>query len=114
MNEITQIRLANWASLIKQRTESGMTVKQWCQANDVNEKSYYYYLKRLRQAALSETPVSNDEANISSGGFTRIPSAQTTSDVALRIKRGSTVIEVSGDAPDTILSFLKEVMIHAV
>lgn len=114
MNEITQIRLANWASIIKQRTDSGMPIKQWCQANDVNESTYYYYLKRLRQTALNEPSVGTDETNITSGGFARIPSAQTSSDVALRIKRGSTLIEVSGDASDRILSFLKEVMIHAV
>ena len=37
-----------------------------------------------------------------------------SSAVALRIRRADTVIEVSGDAPDNILAFLKAVMTDVV
>ena len=43
----------------------------------------------------------------SSGTFAQISvsSAVQTSDVAIRIRRGDTVMEVSSDAPDRILTF---------
>lgn len=52
----------------------------------------------------------------SSGTFAQISvaSAVQTSNVVIRIRRGDTVMEVSSDAPDRILSFLKEVMFHAL
>lgn len=40
--------------------------------------------------------------------------ADPSSGVALRIRRADTVIEVSGDAPDNILAFLKAVMTDVV
>ena len=40
--------------------------------------------------------------------------ADPSSAVALRIRRADTVIEVSGDAPDNILAFLKAVMTDVV
>ena len=48
MNEITKIKnevkLKQWAEMIRQRNESGLTVAQWCTENGVNQKTYYYRL----------------------------------------------------------------------
>ena len=59
MNEITKIKnevkLKQWAEMIRQRNESGLTVVQWCTENGVNQKTYYYRLNRVRKALCSET-----------------------------------------------------------
>ena len=52
MNEVMQIRAASWAAMIKQRNDSGLTVKEWCAANAIQESVYYYRLNRLRKMAL--------------------------------------------------------------
>ena len=44
--------LREWASQIKAREESGMTVKQWCAENGPSLKTYYYRLKRVREELL--------------------------------------------------------------
>ena len=31
-----------WAMLIKERMESGMTVKEWCHDRNIKESQYYY------------------------------------------------------------------------
>ena len=42
MNEIVQfIRDNNWAAIIKERQESGLTIIQWCAENNVSEGAYY-------------------------------------------------------------------------
>ena len=60
MNEIAlvkqQIRLNEWADQIRDRIQSGMTVDQWCEANDINPKTYYYRLKRVRTGMLDSMP----------------------------------------------------------
>lgn len=54
MHEIARIknevRLKQWAEMVQSRNESGLTVSEWCRQNGVNLKTYYYRLKRVRQA----------------------------------------------------------------
>jgi len=38
-----------WAALIKERMDSGMTIKEWCRERNVKESQYYYWLKTLRR-----------------------------------------------------------------
>lgn len=38
-----------WAALIKERTDSGMTIKEWCQEKNIKESQYYYWLKTLQK-----------------------------------------------------------------
>ena len=111
MNEVMQVRAASWTAMIKQRSDSGLTV------NGIQESVYYYRLNRLRKMALNacETPDPTKDHD-PSGTFAQISVASTvqTSNAAIRIRRGDTVMEVSRDAPDRILSFLKEVMFRAL
>lgn len=46
-----------WEERIKQCKESGLMVKEWCNKNNVNVKTYYYHLKRLRNKNCEQTPV---------------------------------------------------------
>ncbi len=117
MNEVTQIRIGSWAAMVKQRNESGMTVKEWCSANGIRESVYYYRLNQLRKMALDacEASANTQTSAQTSGRFVQVPvsPAVSTLDTALLIRRGDTIIEVSSTASDRILSFLKEVMINA-
>ena len=58
MNEIAkvkkEVKLAQWAEMVKSRNESGLSVTDWCKQNSTNIKTYYYRLKRLRQAVCNE------------------------------------------------------------
>ncbi len=57
----TQLRLEHWKHLIAECQASGMSVSSWCKENAVSEPSYYYYLKRLRQQAISNLTVPVEE-----------------------------------------------------
>jgi hypothetical protein len=47
----SEYRLGRWAGIIKERNESGLTVKAYCENIGVHENTYYYWLKKLRNAA---------------------------------------------------------------
>ena len=34
-----------------------MTVKAWCELHDVNVKTYYYWLRKIRKLSLENAPV---------------------------------------------------------
>ena len=52
-----EIKLAEWAEMVKMRNASGLTVSEWCRQNGINLKTYYYRLKRMRQAVCNELEV---------------------------------------------------------
>ena len=115
MKEVTEVRMSSWATMVKQRTESGQTIKAWCAENNISENVYYYRLRRLRRYLLETNPELTAEPDSCSGAFVALSDMSTAaSDVALRIRRGDTTIEVSNNASDSILSLVKEVMRNAV
>jgi transposase-like protein len=103
-----QYRLEQWADIIRSRVESGMRVKDFCTQHDLSENAYYYWLRKVRSAAISEqekmfaelpTPVeeaanSADRADvIIELGRARVRVSNTCSRDTL-----SMVMEVLGDA----------------
>lgn len=57
-----QYRLEKWSQIICNRTESGLSVRAFCQREGINQKSYYYWLRIIRisacQALTTSTNVS--------------------------------------------------------
>jgi transposase-like protein len=46
-----EVRLKHWASLINERLSSGKTVAKFCEEHEICVKTYYYWLKQVREAA---------------------------------------------------------------
>ena len=44
----TDLLMREWSEMVRECRSSGLTVKEWCINNDVNIKTYYYRLKRVR------------------------------------------------------------------
>ena len=52
-----EYRAETWAMLIQECNNSGLTKREFCQQRGISEKSYYYWLRKLRsQIAASSTP----------------------------------------------------------
>ena len=47
------VRRANWLNIITQCKDrpTGTSAKQWLAENGINEKSYYYWLRKIRREA---------------------------------------------------------------
>ncbi len=67
MDRISQIknelRMKEWAAMVRECRSSGLTVKDWCMNNGVNIKTYYYRLKRVRSFICDHNPVHNTDNN---------------------------------------------------
>ncbi len=61
MDRVTKVRKyikqEQWRTLIKECQSSGMTVRSWCEANDICEQTYYRNLKRLREEVCENLPI---------------------------------------------------------
>jgi len=52
ISEVKQeYQLQEWSGMLRERKESGLSVKAWCQEQGLAEHIYYYRLRKLRQAA---------------------------------------------------------------
>ena len=48
-------RVEIWAVRIAECRSSGMSVRAWCRENEISEKTYYYWQRRLYQQMVSTT-----------------------------------------------------------
>lgn len=127
MDRIThQVRLANWTKIIEQcnNRPAGTTAKQWLSDNGISDKSYYYWLRKLRQEAYANaekefpavTPSQEQQPAVT---FAEIPlpnqqnSMTDTFKADAVIHTGTMVIDISNTISDTLLSRLLEVAHHA-
>lgn len=58
MEDILQVReeyrLQQWGQIVQQCRESGLSNRDFCRENWITEKTYYYWLRKLRMAAASK------------------------------------------------------------
>lgn len=54
---------AHWTSLIAQQKQSQLSIKQFCEHNNINYQTFFYWSKRLRSPETVQTllPIAFDE-----------------------------------------------------
>jgi len=45
-----ELRLSRWAQIMRERTESGLSVKAYCEKEGIHQNSYFYWQKKIREA----------------------------------------------------------------
>ena len=60
MESVIQIRneyrKQQWTQIIRECQGSGLSNKEYCRQQGISEKSYYYWLRKLRNAATESIP----------------------------------------------------------
>lgn len=54
--ETRQLRLEAWKQIFADHAASGLSVKAYCEANNIKKDQYFYWQSIARKAALAETP----------------------------------------------------------
>ena len=125
MDSLTHnVRRANWLNIINQCQErpANVTVRQWLKDNDINEKSYYYWLRKIRREACErlQLPGTSSPSEVS---FVEVPletattipaSAQNTPvSPSAVIKANGLTLEISNDISELLLARLLQEVLHA-
>jgi putative transposase len=111
----TQMHMEEWAKLIDARQASGLTIKQWCQQNNVSETQYYYYLKKLRLAACEALPREQEDGT----QFALVPNhARSKGPLhigtgSIRVTLSNAVIEIGNQANEAQVKSTLEVLLNA-
>ena len=51
----TENRLTHWSGIMRERQDSGMSIKSFCKASGFSTNTYHYWQKKLREAACRES-----------------------------------------------------------
>ena len=101
-----------WAVLIKERMESGMTVREWCHDRNIKESRYYYWLRILRRKAVENTgrpPQVSPFVELPAG----ICQEQFPMPAAAVIRKGNITIEVTESASAGFIQKVMEALANA-
>lgn len=129
MDQITHtVRNSKWKDIILQCQDrpAGMSVKQWMTENQVSEKSYYYWQRKLRTEAFKQLkhspllPALQETSEVSFAEI-RIPEPKkSVSDIIPEtikptavIKTATMTIALSNDIADDLLSRILREVSHA-
>lgn len=114
--ETKELRLAQWAGIIKEQKQSGLTVKDWCSRNGITKDAYYYWQKKLRKEVYEAinphesifAPVPNEVLLEQ----TSMSEQKCTTSVTLR--KGKVTVEITDCSinPD-IITLIREVITDA-
>lgn len=102
----TQIRLTEWAAIIKDCKSSGLKVDEYCQQHDISRDAYYYWLRKVKTTALQQT------------GFVELPVLETKTVPAadfttqIVIKANGMEIGINNDTPAELITRLLGVIRH--
>ncbi len=48
----SKLRLQKWMEIVRASQESGLTNKEFCAQRGISEKTYYYWLRKIRSTAV--------------------------------------------------------------
>ena len=76
----SKVKWDEWQEQVNSQITSGLTVKEWCRQNSINEKTYYYHLRRVREKLCEDhgqqlvpisapEPVKSSEIHIEKNGL---------------------------------------------
>jgi len=103
-----------WTPIIHECKNSGMTVKSWCEEKNINEKQYYYWQRRVREAMLPSTVTDKEQVT----SFVRmddpVMAGKTSSfQPDMVINYGNLRMELSNTVAPDLLSQVMQVLHHA-
>lgn len=103
MNEIQavtkNVRLQQWSSIIQDCKSSGLKVDDYCSEHNISRNSYYYWLRKIKEAAIEHS--GNIFAEVNQPFTVPVDSDSGTAPVSIRI--GDAVIHVNEGASHSLL-----------
>lgn len=103
-----EIKMNQWMDIIRECRSSGQPVRSWCIEHDVNEKRYYYWLRKIRTAACNTLPDNLEGSHVIVPLKVEVlkqePEIATSSQVsAIVIRLNSAIVEIQNGATSSVI-----------
>ena len=97
-----KVHISEWSEMVRACRSSGLTVQQWCNSNGINIKTYYYRLRKVREALCEDT---HDIVQIP---INSVNAVSVTS--SIKINAGNLNVELPDTIPAATLRSVIEVL----
>ena len=107
----SEYRLQQWAQVVKECKDSGLSNREFCQQHNISEKTYYYWIRRLRQAAASQMEATNPKL-VPLEPISQAVHPETEDMLCIRLRGAELSIPAEVDL-DAVAALLKSIRDHA-
>jgi hypothetical protein len=73
LSPVKQVKIEYWLEVIHKCRASGLTNTEFCKQNNISDKSYYYYLAKIRKMAIEDIPKKNSNLPVDWSSKIKIP-----------------------------------------
>ena len=112
-----EVRMRHWTEIIRERQDSGQSIRAWCLGNGIVEKTYHYWQRKLRDIACErvaglQAPGSSELTvpsftEVKLSGSQILPSVETVTQIRIEIG-GAQIITDSAYPADKLSALLRE------
>lgn len=104
----TEYRLSHWAGVMRERQESGLSIKEFCETSGFHQNIYFYWQRKLREAACRQLlPATQDkiETVVAPPGWTtcKLEPGKTESQNSVAIEIGKFRVMAANDTNEETL-----------
>lgn len=102
-------QLSKWMQVIRERQESGLSIKDFCQEKGISRHAYFYWQRKLRKAACMELSKQEEAANCVPEGWLQLTQVQETKST-LYIEVGGCRISVDAGTDPELLKMVCRIL----
>lgn len=93
-----EVRRQQWSVVMRERRESGLTIRDFCRERGINEKTFYYWQRKLRESVCENLAVRQETAMAPVPSFAEVRMlAESPGKDAIRVRLGDAEVEIGGD-----------------
>ena len=101
----SEYRHVHWAQVVRERTDRGLSVRAYCAESGIHENTYFYWQRKLREAACLEMQaVAAEEKSIVPNGWALCVKGETAQTQGLTVEAGGCRITVNADTDPELLA----------
>jgi putative transposase len=100
-------RISHWAQAMRERVASGISIKAFCQDKGISQNTYYYWQRKLREAACQEMVAVSESRNAKAVvpiGWAVCQPEETATAKTLAIEIGGYRVNVEPDTDQELLA----------
>ena len=108
-----EYRLAHWAQAIQDRTDRGLSIRSYCEEVGMHENTYYYWQRKLREAActgMQTAGISEMKSLVSQGRTTLSVKEEPLHTPGLTVEVGGFCVRVQMDTDPALLTKICRVL----
>lgn len=98
-----EMNLKKWTEIVEECRNSGQTAVKWCDENNVNIKTYYYWQRKVYNAVCNELAITNNVEKSPAFAEVMIPGIRS-SEVAITLNLNNISLQIHNGADETVIA----------